>query len=371
MVRSPGLVLLFGGFALSLWSCNVDRPTSPSAEVGGSAAGMATTYTILDLGTLGGPLSAANDINNAGVVVGRSTTRTGATHGFRWQNGYMTELRPLRGGTNSYATAINRDGVIVGWSEIEGGASRAVRWQEGAKRNLGTLGGAESQASGINDAGWIVGSSLTRRGETHAFLWRDGLMTDLGTLGGSLSVATGINSAGAVVGYSTKVAGSIANQFPFRWKDGVMHELPSLPVSAAATGTYVRPAAVMAGRIVGEGAPEEADGDWSHALIWNDDVLTDLGFLGLSRGYARAVDVNVGGLVVGSVNHHPPDCVWTEAFVWNDGQTTVLPQLGGENGVTVANAINRSGLIVGSSETARGSSDCVLGDVHAALWRPN
>jgi probable HAF family extracellular repeat protein len=371
IARWPRIVLPFGLLALSVWACTEDRPTEPSTEVRTSTAAVATTYTVRDLGTLGGPSSGASDINNAGVVVGQSATGTGAKHAFRWQNGFMTDLRALRGGTNSAATAINRNGVIVGWSEIEGGATRAVRWEDGAKRNLGTLGGTASSATDINDSGWIVGYSLTQGGETHAFLWRTGVMTDLGTLGGSLSVATGINSAGAIVGYSTKAAGLIVKQFPFRWKDGVMHELPSLPGTATAISTFARPAAIVAGRIVGEGAPEEADGDWSHALMWDGRILTDLGFLGLGTGYARAEDVNSDGLVVGSVNHHLPDCASTEAFVWKDGEVTVLPWLGGENGFAAAAAINRTGLIVGSSETSTGSSDCVLGDVHATLWKPN
>jgi probable HAF family extracellular repeat protein len=278
----------------------------------------------------------------------------------------MTDLRTLTYGINSTATAVNRYDVIVGWSELAWGAARAVRWTNGTRRNLGTLGGRDSKATDINNSGWIVGYSQTQNGQTHAFLWRDGVMTDLGTLGGSLSLATAINSEGVIVGYSTKEPGVLAKEYGFRWKDGVMRELPSMPGTAWA---YTRPLAIRAGRIVGEGAPEEANGDWSNALIWEGGVLTNLGHLG--GDYARAVDVNAAGLVVGNVEHNTPDCNVSDAFVWKDGQLGILPTLNGINEHAVATAINRTGLIAGFSETAAGASDCELGDIHAALWTPN
>ena len=48
--------------------------------------------------------------------------------------------------------------------------------------DLGVLGGAFSDAFDINDRGEIVGQSETTSGAVHAFLFKDGVMHDLGTL---------------------------------------------------------------------------------------------------------------------------------------------------------------------------------------------
>ena len=55
------------------------------------------TYSVIDLGTLGGPTSLANAINNNGVVVGRSTTaeHPDVDRAFRWENGVMVDIGTL------------------------------------------------------------------------------------------------------------------------------------------------------------------------------------------------------------------------------------------------------------------------------------
>ena len=84
------------------------------------------SYSVIDLGTLGGTISHADDINASGQVVGWSARSSGIEHAFLWQNGIMTDL--------------------------------------------GTLGGSYSTANGINDVGQIVGSAGTADGTAHAFL---------------------------------------------------------------------------------------------------------------------------------------------------------------------------------------------------------
>ena len=147
------ITLVLGCLALSAWACTGDEPAGPSTNPRVAAASASVAYTVRDLGTLGGPSSRASDINKAGIVVGLSTTASGATHAFRWQTGVMTDLGTLSGGGASAATAINRAGVIVGWSENRFGGTRAMQWSGDSKRSLGTLGGRHSRAEDIN--AWI------------------------------------------------------------------------------------------------------------------------------------------------------------------------------------------------------------------------
>src|SRR5579871_3407416 len=73
------------------------------------------SYTITDLGTLGGDSSWAAAVNAAGQVVGQSTTLDGNSHAFLYSDGTMTDLGTL-GGTVSYARGINAAGQVVGGS---------------------------------------------------------------------------------------------------------------------------------------------------------------------------------------------------------------------------------------------------------------
>src|SRR5207244_3928784 len=78
-----------------------------------------------DLGAFGtiGPLnSSALAINNAGQIVGWAGLPNGAAHAFLYQNGKMQDLGTL-GGAISQAVGINQAGVICGQSETRGQSS--------------------------------------------------------------------------------------------------------------------------------------------------------------------------------------------------------------------------------------------------------
>jgi len=88
--------------------------------------------TITDLGTLGGNVSVAQNINAAGQIVGFAQTAAGVAHATLWSNDTITDLGTLGETTISVANAINNLGQIVGRSSTDiSNTSSAILWKGG------------------------------------------------------------------------------------------------------------------------------------------------------------------------------------------------------------------------------------------------
>ena len=67
-------------------------------------------YSVIDLGTLGGPFGYAFANNNRGDVIGTSVTAEEISHSFIWRNGTMTDLGSLTENGETEARGINNRG---------------------------------------------------------------------------------------------------------------------------------------------------------------------------------------------------------------------------------------------------------------------
>jgi probable HAF family extracellular repeat protein len=304
----------------------------------------AQSYTVTDLGTLGGTWAIANTVNDAGQVVGSSTNTGGYIHAYVWTPGKgMQDLGVLRiADDGSFGYGINSVGEVVGdsYGSVSGEAAFLWTAAEGMI-DLGSLGGRSGLAHAVNDSEQVVGESLLGdMSSYHAFLWtRAGGMQDLGTLGGQTSNAVAINNRGEVVGYS--LLADNVTQHAFYWtQSGGMRDLGTLGGT-----TSIAYAINDLGQAVGSAS--NASGQ-TLAFSWT--AAHGMVALGpMQNAYPLAI--NISGQVTGQWGPYP-----SIGFFWS--KSTGFQNLNNEishkyGSLRWGNGINKSGAIAGFSTKYR------------------
>jgi probable HAF family extracellular repeat protein len=329
-------------------------------------------YQIVDLGTLGGSESRAYAVNADGDVVGSASTAGGATHGFFYHAGTLTDLGTLQGGTFSVALAVNSDGLVVGYADTGAGDQHAIWWSAGlGLTDLGTLPGTTcspsnqpcSIARGVSETGKIVGEAANGS-KRDAFVTSVGKpLTDVPAStfkGGSPAILVGINSHDHAAGYfcPAKVACSRLNatsptdpgyakvEAVYYSLSGTWYPLPPFLSGDTSLATAINESnQVVGGANTTPGGP-------LHAFLSNatsqNRQLVDLGSLGGPASIAYAI--NGAGEVVGSAER--PDGT-SHAVLWEvPGSPPVsleglIPAGSPWTSLEVATGINDAGLIVG------------------------
>lgn len=324
---------------------------------GGTGGGPTGGYALTRLNENPDFQNTATDISASGLVVGSEP-------GVYYPNGRRT-LLPTLGGQDATANAVNNRGQIVGSSTVDtdSSARRAFVFDAGRIDALPSPTGRDgdnSEAFDINDGGQIVGAanvaSEANGFRFNAILWQQGRVVILGSLPGrSWSIARAINNAGQVVGESFQPVGGMGGggsaplpmglpSHAFVWRNGRMTDLGTLPGGHSSAAWAVNDR----GWIVG--AADTADGT-QHAVLWRDGTIRDLGTLGGKT--SLAVSINNAGQIVGESDLAAPDRIGntTHAFVYRDGRMRDLNALSGTlasgNLLASASAINDRGWIVG------------------------
>jgi probable HAF family extracellular repeat protein len=118
-------------------------------------------YQLTNLGTFGGQQATLRDINDAGQIIGSSTSGTGTT-------------------ATSTPFLLQADGTFTA---------------------IGSLGGRTGSTNGINEFGEVVGASQIASGSNHAYVWSNGVLSDLNNL-----VSTPLTYNGAAVTLNSAVS---------------------------------------------------------------------------------------------------------------------------------------------------------------------
>ena len=333
-------------------------PLAPSVRAASGA-----TYTIVDLGTLGGSYSYATAINDAGWVVGHART-AGDTEGHSFLYPGSLPLTDLNGGGYSVAQGINASGMVAGLYTFEEPYTDHAFAYDGSLplTDLGTLTGAigsRSSARGVNDDGLIVGTSDAPGGSFHAFLWTSGGMTDLGNPAGYVNgEAVAINDAPSpsIAVYASPPAGG-PHAFIYHVATASWQDLGLFPNGYMSFAAGINDAGVVVGQ-----ASIPNDPNHSHAFrSVNGGPLEDLGVLaGGTR--SGAIGINELGQIVGSSYDPAPE----HAFLWESGQMQDLnDHLPAGSGWELVGAwgINNAGQIVGEG--------IIGGEWHAFLMSPS
>ena len=325
------------------------RMSTPTATLIALSAFIAATASasFTPLGVVDG-LKVNGSSADGSYIVGQYLDPSGDKIAMRWDITGSDSLEDLgelpTGAIESEAIAASDGGsVVVGYSKVEDpndpskDVKEAFLWEDDVMTGLGFLEDPtvifETVAIAVSDDGLVVAgqSKVTDpndagKGVEQAFIWEDGVMTGLGFLADDgndyESEALGISGDGlVVVGMAKNTDPNDATKSvkeAFVWEDGIMTGLGFLQDDTNEVGSEATAASYDGSALVGTSKvddPNDPSKSVQQAFIWEDGVMTGLGFLADAAGpfESKATGVSADGSVVVGESQTADG---KEAFIW-------------------------------------------------------
>jgi probable HAF family extracellular repeat protein len=272
------------------------------------------TYSVRDLGSLGGMSARAYAINDDGWVVGEAETRDGQVRAFLWTpEAGMQDLGSL-GGASSRAFAINERVEVAGEAQDESGQFQPFRWS--VDRGMEALpmpsGSRDGFVYALNNFGVLVGGADGPTGP-RALVWDvNGVATPAQLVQFSAAVAHAVNDLGIIAGRVEElVAGESVSRAFILDLGGKLSVHNDDAYDCAGS-------AALALNSSGEAVGYRANGGSVQASWFSANPSVAPRIIdSLDNVYSVAYDINDRGEVVGLFSSSPEDD--DRAFVWRNG----------------------------------------------------
>ena len=340
---------------------------SGPSDISPTLAVATATPVRIDLGTLGGFNSFATDINASGTVVGYAETPTLELHAFIWnaQSG-MRDLGTLPGDYLSFAHAIDDAGNVVGSSTSTSGVTTAVMWRPGSPPqpllDIQLPGVTGMTPLDLNNAGQVVGYGIDQNFELAGWFWsRQTGTVDLRQPIPSCqfgAAPSAIGPSGTVVGNYCEPAVGLMHAFV--WSPGIPYQDLGVPLGRV-NDAHIRAAGInSAGVIAGSAGPAAASFASLRPFIWRNTTFTPLAMFSRTDPHGYANGINDHGLVVGASKAARSGII--QAALWTS-PSVIINLNGRDSSFSEAVAINNAGMIAGISRDSGGRN-------HATAWVP-
>jgi probable HAF family extracellular repeat protein len=267
---------------------------------------MSSELKIVALGTLGGPTSAASDLNNKEYVVGSSSMQSDQqSSAFAWSEGLMEPMEASEGLTTE-AYAVNEAGTAAGSvisKNDEVPEKWPALWVDGAYLPLETPLEEQGSARDINDSGYAAGHTIVDT-DNEILIWQNGILADNVTVDDGIAEVNAVNNMNQIVGFVHDGAGNSA----FLLQEGAFTKLGTLGGQNSIAHDIND-----LGLIVGESSTSENKA--VHAFVWEDRKMVDLDIPDDTFGdTSRALGINNENIIVGEAQVGES----MHAVLWNE-----------------------------------------------------